>query len=447
MIRHLPNIVLGIAAAQTVAFAVYLAQAVFTVPFWDTLDWIDAYYRAPDVWTWLWQQHGDVRTLASKALLALDLSLFEGALYPIAALAFAAMVATQLAVARLAYDDQTTRLTRAIAGALPFILIFQTFTLPSYMAPNTVQHAMALVFFLCAVLPLIGPANGRPLPRWRFWLAAVAALLATFAYPNGFIAWAAAAWLAWRRRQPITWTVGFAAVCALVAMAYFAGYRWGDGHPNPAAAFDAPLRLLQFIVWFLGMPWIRYPALEWPGMAIGAVLLGLGVYAIIRETMRHTYPGRIRLLAVVMFAFAIGSVLMVGLVRAELTDFRDGGTRFGIFAALAQLAAVLYLMPSIGRLGPSNAAKPVVLAAGAGLVLVLAAQQAFIGAKAAVAGGEIALVRGALEAGVETEADLRTIYPDPERAREIIALIRRNGDYGMSDEPTTGPAQRLQKDD
>lgn len=428
------QIIFGAATAQVVAFATYLVLAAYVIPFWDTLDWIDGYYASDSLLQWLWQQHADVRQPVVKYLLWLDLRWFDGTFYPIAAIGFFGLFLCLIGIAGVARAHTTSPTGRAFALGLPFILGFQSFTLPAYMETSLVQHVLVVVFVIGAVWPLVRYSERVP-SAWQYGAAAVGALLASLTFPNGLLAWPLVAWLAWRRRAAITWPVLYLVAGLVVALAYFSEYRWSVGI-STAANGDQILAIFGFVVEFFSVPWIRVPVLYPLGIGIGIVMLAIGGHLAARSAFGRLPHNPLSELATAMLVFTIGSALMVAAARADFLDLRTQGTRYGIYAALAHLAVALYALPEIDRFSAFPATRRRALAAIAlVLALGLAVQQIVIGEKAASAGRAMVDIRVALRAGTATPQDMMVIYPDPVRGDAHVALLKREGLYGLSAAP------------
>lgn len=420
-----PRVFFGAGLLQVAAFGVYLAMAAYVIPFWDTLDWIATRHDLDSLAAWLWHQHADVRQPVVKLLLWLDLRLFAGLFYPIAAVCAAAMLACMVWIARLASASMVAPLGKGVAFGLPLILGFQSFTLPAYMESSLVQHVLVPIFLIAAIAPIVrSPPETVPGPA-SLALGALGAIAASLTFPNGLLAWPILAWLVWRRGGRTIRPALFLIAGAATAAVYFAGLDFGtaarDGHA-PAT----PLSIAWFLLAFFSVPWIRVPELMPIGLCIGAAILAVAADMAVRVGIRGRAHDPVREVALALVTFAVGTALMIAVARAGFLDLRAQGTRYGVYAAMAQLAVALYALPVIDRLDRR------VLAGGALLVLAgLATQQIVIGEKAATAGRDMAAIRDALRNDAETPALLAKLYPDPARAADHVALLKRDGLYGL----------------
>jgi len=427
------HFIIGAGVAQMLAFAAYLAIAAYVIPFWDTLDWIASYYASESVTPWLWQQHADVRQPVVKLLLWLDLRLFEGAFYPIATVCVGGMFLCATGIAQLGHASMKSPTGRALAIGVPYILCFQSFTLPSYMETSLVQHVLVVIFVIGAAWPFVRLKPGETPPVAAYSTSAVAAILASLTFPNGLLAWPIVAWLAWRRGSNALWPVLFIVAGLVSALLYFNGYRWSDSATTPFGLAET-LTLLRFVVEFFSVPWIRVPALYPIGIGIGAIILLVGGLVAIRVGAHRQPRDPLSELACALLIFTIGTAFMIAVARADILDLRSQGTRYGIYAALAQLAVALCVLPTVDRVcAPITTRFRVLATIGLVVAVGLAAQQIVIGARAASAGRDMAAVRDALQSGAATSTDMMKIYPDPERGDEHIALLKREGLYGLGE--------------
>jgi len=367
MTKYYRPIVISAGLAQVLAFIVYLAMAAYVIPFWDTLDWIGTYYASDSLAPWLWQQHADVRQPVVKFLLWLDLRLLEGTFYPIAAVCVFSMLLCVGAIARLAHANMKSPAGRALAVGIPLVLCFQTFTLPSYMETSLVQHILVVVFLIGAVWPFICAGSNQPPTARAYVVAAAGAVLASLTFPNGLLAWPILAWLAWRRGAATLCPIALILAGIVTGLLYFDGYRWVEATPG-AFSFHHAVTILRFILEFFSVPWIRVPVLYPLGIAVGAAILVTGAFMALRIGARQHDP--VSDLAIALLIFTVGTALMTAIARAEILDLRTQGTRYGIYAAIAQLAVALYVLPLVDRIGVGIANRSRMLAL-IGVVLVL----------------------------------------------------------------------------
>lgn len=432
------SIVLALGVVQAAAFAGYLAGSVFTVPFWDTLDWIDEYFRAPSLGEWLWRQHVDVRQVAVKALIALDLGLFGGWLLPIAVVAYGCMVGAVVALARATWVSLAVSELEARAFCVGVLLVlgFQTFTLPSYMATNTLQHALVCALVIFSVVFIAdarsGVEAGGSVRWWRVGGAIFAAALASVTYVNGFLAWPLIVWVGWRRGLGRRAVVAMVVVGAALAFAHLAGMERAVGHPDPFQSLAAPLELTWFVVEFFATPWIKVPVLAPFGLIIGVVIGLIAGVALLRHGWGGRRAKRLPTIGLAVLAFAFGSALMIGLARVGMVDLYRGGTRFGIYAAVAHMGLAMLAFTWVERVWSRAKARIALVGVALLVVVPLGAQQVVIGNMGVAARGTIDAAGAGLRAGSDEARELRVIHPDPERAAAIVAVMRARGVYGFA---------------
>lgn len=425
------RIIAGAGLFQAATFAIFLAMAAYVIPFWDTLDWIDAYVASDSVAQWLWQQHADVRQPVTKAILWLDLRLFQGKFYPIAALCAFGMLLSLIAIARLTARSTTTPFRRAAGFGVPLIIGFQSFTLPAYMETSLIQHVLVVIFAIGAVWPLIrATPESQPTPR-AHGVSMVGAILASLTFPNGHLVWPILAWLAWRRGSAGYWSALYLAAGAVIATIYFSGLIW-DGPVSGSRSEATPLGVAVFVIEFFGVPWVRLPALYPLGICVSGALMVAALHIAFRVGRRYRAHDPVGELALTLLLFTIGTAFMIAITRSDFLDLRTQGTRYGIYAAMAQLALALYFLPRAGRLATQTARHTRVFALIGFLALAgFAAQQITIGEKAAQAGHTMVELRNALRTGDATPDMLAKLYPDQARATNLVDLLRRHGWYGL----------------
>jgi hypothetical protein len=427
------RVVLALGAFQTIAFAAYFTGSVYDVPFWDTLDWIDTLYRSPGAAPWLWQQHGEIRMVVTKALIALDLWLFDGGLVPIALVAFLGVLAAAAALARATLRSVSEPGARGFCVGALFILCFQTFTLPSYMATNTLHHALVAAFFLLALVLVADTDAGARVPWWRVAAAMLAAALASLSHANGFLAWPIVAWAGWRRGLAAGHVGAIFLAGGALGLAYFAGLQPATDHPDPLRSLGAPADLARFVVEFFGSPWVKLPVLYPFGVFVGLLITALAVLALARIGLSRRGGERTTIIAAAVLAFALGSALMIGLGRMGLADLRQGGTRYGIYAALSHVALAMLAFAAVDRAWHRARARLAIVAAALVVAVPLGAQQVVIGETAESAGRAIRAAGAALRAGSDDPELLSKIYPDPDRAAAIVSRLRQRQVYGFGE--------------
>jgi len=425
------QIVLALGVLQALAFAVYLFRSVYTVPYWDTLDWIDAYFQASSMGEWLWQQHVDVRQVVLKSLIALDLWLFGGRLVLIAVVAWATMffgIAALISAVRRTVSEPGAR-----AFCVGAVLIFglQTFTLPSYMATNTVQHALVSSFLLFSVATIVGTESNVSMSWGRVCAAISAAALASLSYVNGFLAWPIILWAGWCRGLSARQAVAIVLVGGALAVIHLNGLQPAAGHPDPFRSIAAPADLFWFVVEFFAVPWIKVPVLAPVGLSIGLFIIVVSGLALVATVWRGRACRPMTIIAIAIAAFALGSALMIGLGRIGITDLRLGGTRFGIYVALLHMALMMLGFAPVERLWSRAKARLVFVAAALVVAVPLGVQQVVIGEAATAAARNVAEAGAALRAGSNEEHFLRVIHPDPETALAILSTMRERGVYGF----------------
>ena len=261
----------------------------------------------------------------------------------------------------------------------------------------------------------------------------LAAALASLSYVNGFLAWPIIAWAGWRRGLAARHVGAIVLVGVALGLTYLAGLRRATGHPDPFQSLGSPGDLAWFVVEFFATPWIKLPVLYPFGVLVGLLITALAALALARNGLSRRDGGRMTTIALAVLAFALGSAMMIGLGRMGLADLRQGGTRYGLYVALAHMALAMLGFAAVERVWPRAKARLAIVAATLVVAVPLGAQQVVIGETAKAAQRTISTAGAALRAGSDDDQILGVIYPDPERAAAIVSVMQERGVYGFAE--------------
>jgi hypothetical protein len=406
-----------LAAAYCAAFAYFVESAPIRVPVYDLLDWLRFYGERLEAQDWLgylWAPHNEHRIAISRILLLLDVRFLHG--QGTAFLVFNALLLSAIAVAASVLVLSVTGATAFGAVALSFTLML---ALPTYIATAVSMPAMGVflhtsAFALFSLLLIDAePSN------FRRFAAFLTGCIASFGVSGGLLIWPVMAWLSWRRSQGRFWIaiIGFGVCFGIL-------YLHGAPAPHTAAIGVAQaLDILDYVIRFLGLPWSHMHALVWPSRAVGLTLLLLGSFLIARDTLTKPTILRTQRIGLALLLFTLIVASAAGAARSDIATDREMPIRYAAFVGLAHLGLLLYWLPNLQRLW-NGAAKPWLEAMALGIAGALLAQQLAVGLSLTREAARYNEAWAQFAGGEWTPEMTHYVYPDADRAREILAYLR-----------------------
>lgn len=214
---------------------------------------------------------------------------------------------------------------------------------------------------LWAAMLAAAPPDHQP---WKFPLAVVLAMLASWTYLSGWLIWGLLIWLVlgWVLAKQVTLprALAYAAVLAIVVMVgawgYFRGYHF-EGKPGLAAKLvENPLRYVLFYLRWLGAPFgdlasltkdeLRMPWDRGVAAIFGAVGLAGFTWLSLRVARNPGHRQRAwQWWAIALWGLASGGLVTIG--RIELSEDAAFWPRYQLFAMLfwIPLVALALLVP------------------------------------------------------------------------------------------------------
>lgn len=430
-----------IAAASVALFAYYLQATIIVRPFWDMYSHVLRYLQFRDDgawWAYLWEPHVQHRQLWMRLLTAFDIEVYSGVAYPFVVTSAACMLLAAWLLVREVHGI-TPRDLRTAVGSLTLMLMLTTIAAVDCAIPIMAVYPQTV---LCTVLALVlfdsegeSPIGNRRLVHWRRAASVCAAVGAAFANAAALALWPILIWMAWRGRAGRVWIIGL----VVSAVAFIALYTYGlQLAPQRGASAvdgtrlltgDGLLKMADYLVAYLGLPWTRAAALAWPGRVVGAALLIAGTCAVLRHAVIRPSGGRLERLAVGLIMFSIASALLAALGRIDVDPGVRVPVRYSVFVALLHIGLLWLACPYLSRQWAIPGRRPILqtLMVGAGVLLLV--QQ--------VAAGEVAVattdaMRATIErfiAGGTDPAMTGVVFDDLDEARRSWDTIRNAGLY------------------
>jgi hypothetical protein len=384
------------------------------------LRYID-YWQAGQRWTYLWMPYDEHRLVWSLLLVTADVQWFGGTAFPFLFFDSACLAAATGGLLYAAWRSGANLELRTTRAAAVVLLLGASPLVISCSFPIYGCRAQTAGFFVVAVvLYRFAETNGAR-------TAAIAsAVLAAFGTAAGLAAPFILVWLAKRRRDSARWVFSIALVAITLTVVYI---PWSALHSDAARlTASSPLRALDFVVRFFGLPWSRAPWLTWPGRVIGfftlTASLGLAVTSLWRGESRSAFHDVA--LALILFALCAGAMLCLGRMWRNPEDFIP--VRYTLFAAIGQtglaLIAIDSIWPAWQRLHSASR-----LAIVTAVTLVFLAQQVAAGRSMIGISTRFKMKYRAFVMGVWTPDMAGYIYPDRDEAYRALAFMKSHKLY------------------
>lgn len=427
-LRLLGWLIAAAAVAQAALFAAILGRTMILLPFWDMLSWIDDALCVPGqagALAYLWKPHNDHHLVLARILAAIDVPLFQGRGVAFVAAATAATVATAWLIhAEFRRGAGPDPALRASAWLGPMLLLTAAASVDCSVPINAV-YPLALLFTVAALALFDGEAERTRATGARRAAALAAAVLASLGNAVGLVAWPALLWSAWQGRASRRWLAAIALLAAGYGLFYTAGLP--QGGTGGTAHLFAPahlLKMLDYLLAYLGLPLSRAPELGPAARVLGAVLLLAGTAAVVRDAATARPKVRLHRLGTSLVLVALGSALLAAAGRVDLEPEVKVPVRYAILVAPLHIGLLALALSWRGAAGtPRRQAG--LLGGAAGLAAALLVLQVLGGRSAVAASDAIsATLRryndGAREPGME-----RVVFPDLAEAGRITAALRQ----------------------
>jgi len=367
-----------------VALALLLRRSAVNVPYWD--EWDDdiaglflKWHAGVLTFGDFWAQHTESRLVLPHAIFLLlgNLSHWNLCWEMAGTFLLAVGAATMIFwLGRKTLSQQP--LTAWLAGCLASVLIFSPTQYQAWLWGLELILYLPLVCLLASLLVW----QTRWPQRTRFLACGALAIISTYSFSNGLLAWIALfpilflagglVGLRQQRRAALLWLMAFLANVAL----YFQDYQFPATAGLWAVLRARPFAVVEYLLTFLGCPLVNQPdsAAVTSGCLLGGVQLALFAVVALMVFRARKNPG---LMARVwpwltLGGYGILSALLATVGRAAGGPAQALSPRYGIFGVCLTVS-LIYLVPRVLLNTPalSTARRRVALAFLAALVLTL----------------------------------------------------------------------------
>ena len=430
-----------ITAVYAAVFVYYLQATIIVQPFWDMYSHVLRYLRFREDgawWAYLWEPHVQHRHVWMRLLTAFDVEAFSGVAYPFIVAAAVCLLLTAWLLGREVRMIAPREL-RVAVGCFVVMLVLTSVAAVDCAIPINGVYPQAVLFTVLTLVLFDGAGeSGSADQRHRHWRRAAAVLAAAgaaFANAAALALWPILIWTAWRVRAGSTWI----AALIISAVAFIGLYVYGlPLAPQGAAgagdgagflAGDRLLRMADYLVAYLGLPWTRAAALSIPGRGVGAALLIAGIFAVLRHGFIRPPGGRLERLAVGLIMFSMASALLAALGRADVDPDVRVPVRYSVLVAPLHIGLLWLACPYLSRQWATPERRPILqtLMVGAGVLLLV--QQVAAGEAAVATTDAMRATIRRFIAGDTDPAMTRVIFDNLEEARRSWETIRDAGVY------------------
>jgi hypothetical protein len=411
-------------------FAHYLRSTAIRLPFSDMYSYLLRYlqYRQDGhFWAFLWSPYNQHRLIWIRLLTAFDVRVFGGVAYPFIVFATSCQLLTAGLLARELLSVGVSRDLRRAGACLVVMLVLTSVSAVDCSIPIFGVYPPAVAFAVLALVLSDGDGQSRRLIAYRRTAALVAACAAAFSNAAGLSIWPILLWSAWRGRASVRWIVIVAGVGAGFVAIYVHGLPPPDAAANPFGSAAAPVKMLEYLLTYMGLPWTRAAPLAMPGRALGGLLLIVSVSVVLWRGLLHPVGGRLERLAVGLMLFALASAVLAVFGRVDVDEEVKVPVRYAVFVAPLHVALLWLIVPWLARQWQMRTRRRLLQAGMIAGALMLLVQQVAAGQAAVMTTRVMAAEIERFLAG-ERDADMtKIIYPDLDLAQHAVDVIRAAG--------------------
>jgi hypothetical protein len=420
---------ISITAVHVGLFGYYLQATSIRLPFWDMYAFVTRYlrYRADgDVWAYLWAPHVQHRLVWVRLLTALDVEMLRGTGYPFIVFTTACQLLTAGLLCRELRSKPIYPGLRWSVACLVVMLVLTSVSAVDCSIPIFGVYPQALVFALASLVLFDGAGETTTQAlRWRRAAALLAATAAGFGNAVGLVVWPILVWSAWRGRAGLGWTMP----TAVFGAAYIAFYAHGLPPAHYTSGGPQPLKVLKYLLTYLGLPWTRAGALAAPGRVLGAVFLAASLVAVAWRGVFAAPGGRLERLAVGLILFALASAALASLGRVDVDPQVKVPVRYSVFVAPLHVGLLWLALPWLARQWPLPHRRRLIEAGALAAGALLLVQQVASGEAAAGRARSMTATIERFLAG-QRDADMPSVvYSDLDDAQSAVDAMRRAGIY------------------
>jgi hypothetical protein len=417
-----------IAIAYLVLFGYYLGATIIRVPVYDLIGFIMHYadfWLRGDWWGYLWIPHNEHRLIFTRLLLLVDIEWFRGNAVPFILFGLLCLAVMIYAIVGEVMTADLPRGLRLILAAFVVLLLATSYIVVDCTMPALGQYVHTAACATLALVLLDGAGEGGRFADLRRVLALVAGIAAAFGIAGGLIIWPVLVCIAWRGGLPRLWILAV----ILVGAAFIALYVPGIKTHASLGAIDAEriLRMLDYMIRFLGLPWSHDANFVWFGRAAGAVILAAGLYFLLARGLLAAPRSRLERIALGLMLFALLMAALAGAGRVDIATDREMPVRYSVFTAMGQIGLLLLLAPSLAPLWEARRRLLQVIVLG--VVVLLLAQQVVAGRAGAAVARQYTESYRQFASGLWTPAMTQFVHPDRKIAEQGQAIVQKLGIY------------------
>jgi hypothetical protein len=418
-----------ITVAYLALFGYYLGATGLRVPVFDVIYWVLHYidhWLTGDWWGYLWIPHNEHRLIWSRLLMIADLEWFGGNAMPFLLFGIACLFVLVGAIVQEVLASDNASEPRAVVALIVVLLLATSFNGIDCSAPQLGVYLHTSAFLVLALVLFDGRDEGGRHATVRRFGALVAAVCAAFGVSGGLLVWPILHWAVWRGGLGLRWI----AIVWLVGVPLIVVYVHGLDARSVASSFDVVtlLRIADYGLRFLGLPWSHSPHLVNFGRAVGLATFGFGAYAILRFGILQPPRGRLDRISVGLLMFGFMTMAVIAISRVNTAPDREMPIRYALFTSLIQVALLLIAAPWFARIWAGHrrrAAQAIILLGAA----VLFGQQILAGRAGAEGVAQYTAAYRGFEAGEWTQNQVTMVGFDRKSVERAVAFVHAHGLY------------------
>jgi hypothetical protein len=413
-------------------FAYYLRATAIRLPFSDMYSFVMRYlqYRQDGhLWAFLWSPHNQHRIIWARLLTAFDVRVFGGVAYPFIVFGATCQLLTAALLARELLRMGASRDLRRAGACLVMLVLTSVSAVVCGIPIFGSSYPPAVAFAVLALVLSEGARECHRFLAWRWTAALVAAAAAGFGNAAALTIWPILLWSAWRGRAGVRWIAIVTGVGAGFVAIYVHGLRPPDAAANPFGSAAAWVKMLEYLLTYMGLPWTRAAALATLGRALGGLVLMISVSVVLWRGVLRPVGGSLERLAVGLMLFSLASAALAVLGRVDVDEEVIVPVRYSVFVAPLHVALLWMIVPWLDRQWPMRTRRRLLEAGMFGCALMVLVQQVVAG-QAAVMRTRVMVSEIERFVAGERDADMtKIIYPDLDQAQHAVDVIRSAGIY------------------
>jgi hypothetical protein len=427
-----------IVTAHLCLFTYYLRATAIREPFSDMLGYISDFLRyrqTGDFGHYLWMPHTQHRLIWTRLITAFDIDVFHGVAYPFMVVATGSLILVSVLIRHEVSRAGRSRDPTFAVGWLVVMLVLTTANVVDCSIPIEDIYPHTLVFAVLSLVLFDGVSESGNSIQFRRVAALLAAVGAAFGSATGLVLWPILLWVTWRGRAGWIWAASIAGVGSTFVVLYT------HGMPMPLstssalrgeALFYAPAHLLKigdYFLTYMGLPWTRASALAIVGRLVGAILFVVGILSIVRRGIMRPPANRLERIAISLIMFSLATALLAAIGRVDEKADVEVPVRYSVYLAPLHAALLCLVLPWLNgrwRMLDHRRIGQVAVLAIASLLLV---QQVAAGQAATTISRTITATIDRFMAGERDPQMSRFVSGDLAHASQIFEMMKREGIY------------------